>query len=179
MPTHVALLRAINVGGKNRVPMSDLVRMFEAAGARAVRTYIQSGNVVFEAAASAAPRIATVVREAIASELGHHVPLVLRTAAELHEAATKNPLFAAGDEERLYVGFLAEAPTKAAVAALDPARSPPDRFVVRGREVYLHLPNGAGKTKITVDWLDAKLGTVTTVRNWRTVTTLDAMARGA
>lgn len=178
MSIHVALLRAVNVGGNNRLPMRDLVAMFEAAGARDVRTYIQSGNVVFDAAPRAAPRIVAAVRDAIARDLGLRVPLVLRTAAELHGAAAGNP-FLAEEEDRVYVGFLADLPTKAAVAALDPGRSPPDRFVVRGREIYLHLPTGAARTKITVDWLDRNLGTVTTLRNWRTVTKLDAMARGA
>jgi uncharacterized protein (DUF1697 family) len=180
MPTHVALLRGINVGGKNRLPMKDLVAMFDAEGARAVRTYVASGNVVFDATAAAAAKITRGVSARIAADFSLDVPLVLRSATELRQAAAANPFTPEEGmtEERLFVAFLADAPTKKAIASLAPDRSPPDRFIVRGRDVFLHLPNGAARTKITVAWLDARLGTTATVRNWNTIQKLDRLAHG-
>jgi uncharacterized protein (DUF1697 family) len=174
---HVALLRALNVGGANRLDMASLRAHFEAAGASAVRTYIQSGNVVFEASAGRAAQVTARVRARLASAHGLEVPIVLRSARELEAVVRGNPFLAAGaDPARLHLAFLAGRPAAAAVAALDPARSPPDAFEVRGREVYLHLPNGAARTRLSTAWLDSRLGTVSTLRSWRTVERLLAMA---
>lgn len=174
--THVALLRGINVGGKNKLPMANLIELFSAAGCSEVRTYIQSGNVLFRAAPKTAERIAEVVSKGIASRHGLRIPVVLRTVAELTKAAAGNPFLASGaDPAHLHVAFLAGAPDRRRGAALDPARSPGDSFALRGREIYLHLPNGVARTKLTNAWLDAALGTTSTVRNWRTV--LELLAR--
>ncbi|HZN92159.1 MAG TPA: hypothetical protein VFB81_05620, partial [Myxococcales bacterium] len=83
------------------------------------------------------------------------------------------------DPDTLHVVFLADPPPPAKVAALDPARSPPDEFQVRGREIYLRCPNGFGRTKLSNAYFDSKLGTISTVRNWRTVLTLAEMAGSA
>ncbi len=178
--THVALLRGINVGGKNKLPMKGLADLFAAAGATDVRTYIQSGNVVYRAGARAASRLAAAVHDAIRETYGLDIPVVTRRADELSAAVRANPFVAAGaDEDLLHVMFLAGAPPAERVAALEPDRSPPDRFAVRGREVYLLLPNGAARSKLTNAWFDTKLGAVSTGRNWRTVLTLLGMATGA
>jgi uncharacterized protein (DUF1697 family) len=178
--THVALLRGINVGGKNRLPMAELVAMFERAGCSDVRTYIQSGNVVFSAPAPVAAQVGTKVSAAIEKQLGLRVPLVLRTAAELRAVAAKNPFLGAGeDTARLHVAFLSALPTAAAGAALDPKRSPPDRFALARRDLYLCCPNGMGRTRFTSDYLDRTLGTVSTVRNWNTVLALCELVEGA
>jgi uncharacterized protein (DUF1697 family) len=179
MGTHVALLRGINVGGKNKLAMKRLVALFEAAGCEDVRTYIQSGNVVFESPAALAKRVPELVRVAIADELGLEVPVVTRTAKELAAVVRSNPFAKAGaDESLLHVAFLAERPSRARVAALDPDRSPPDELAVKGREVYLHCPNGVARTKLTNAYLDRTLGTVSTARNWRTTRKLLEMAGG-
>jgi uncharacterized protein (DUF1697 family) len=171
--THVALLRGINVGGKHLLPMKELVAIFEASGCAEVRTYIQSGNVVFQVPAALAKKVPSLVGEAIQARFGFEAPIVMRSGAELRAAFEANPFLAEGvAEDWMHVVFLAAAPTAAQAATLDPGRSPGDRFVLRGREIYLHLPNGAGKSKLTNAWFDAKLNTVSTVRNWRTVTTL-------
>lgn len=175
-PSHVALLRGINVGGKNKLPMKDLAALFGEAGCVDVRTYIQSGNVLFRAPAPVAARLAVDARKRIAERFGLRVPVVLRSGEELRAVARGNPFLAAGAEAgSLYVMFLADAPAAARVARLDPARSPGDEFVVRGRDVYLRLRTGAAKTKLTNAWFDAQLSTVSTSRNWRTVQTLVAM----
>src|SRR5690242_4273690 len=171
--TCVALLRGINVGGKNKLPMSDLRDLFTAAGCRDVRTYIQSGNVIFEADSAVIASLPDDVSRQIAARFGYRVPVVLRTADEMEAVLRHNPFLAEGVEEKtLYVLFLAGKPAADRIAALDPDRSPPNRFMVQGKEIYLHLPDGAGRTKLTNDYFDTKLATISTARNWRTVTTL-------
>jgi len=169
---HVALLRGLNVGGKNRLAMADLKATFEAAGAARVETFQAAGNVLFDAPAARASAIGAAVDAALARR-GLGATVVLRTAAELAVAAADHPFLPLGAEpERCYVAFLARTPTAAAVASLDPGRSPPDAFEARGREIYLWLPNGAAKTRITNAWLDARLATLSTVRGWPTVLAL-------
>jgi uncharacterized protein (DUF1697 family) len=177
--THLALLRGITVGGKNKLPMKDLAALFAAAGCEDVRTYIQSGNVLVRAAPSVAATLSSRVADAITAKFGLKVPVVLRTGEGLRDVVAHNPFLAAGAAEAaLHVMFLADEPTPDRVAALDPGRSPGDAFVVRGREVFLHLPNGVADSKLTNAYFDSKLGTVSTGRNWRTVTTLLGMMEG-
>jgi uncharacterized protein (DUF1697 family) len=177
--TWIALLRGLNVGGKNRLAMADLAAAFEAAGAEAARTFIQSGNVLFEAPAARAPGVAEAARRTLASRHGLEVPVVLRSAAELSAVVEGNPFLGPGvDPDLLHVAFLAQRPPAAAAAALDPLRSPPDRLELRGRDLFLHLPNGVARTRITNAWLDRTLGTTSTVRNWRTVLALLELATG-
>jgi uncharacterized protein (DUF1697 family) len=170
--THVALLRGINVGGKNKLPMKELAAIFAALGCGDVRTYVQSGNVVFTAESVAG--LAGHIAVEIEGRLGLRVPAILRTAAELRRVVESNPFLKAGvAAELLHVYFLeCEAPAKERVKALDYGRSPGDSFVVSGREIYLHLPNGVARTKLTNAYFDRQLGTVSTLRNWRTVMTL-------
>jgi uncharacterized protein (DUF1697 family) len=177
---HVALLRGINVGGKNKVPMADLSEVFEEAGCTSVRTYIQSGNVVFEAPRGGAGKLAAALAARIARRFGFEVPVVLRTADELEQVVRGNPFLEGGTAaEALHVAFLADRPTPAGVARLDAGRSPPDSFRVVGSEIYLHLPNGVARSKLTNAYFDSRLSTTTTVRNWRTVLKLLEVAGAA
>jgi uncharacterized protein (DUF1697 family) len=167
---YVALLRGINVGGKNILPMKDLAEIFRQAGCERVSTFIQSGNVLFSARANAESALAERISAAIEAQFGYRIPVVLRTHEELAAAISANPYIGQViDEKFLYVYFLQSLPAKESVAALDPNRSVPDTFVVHGREVYLNLPNGMARTKLTNAWLDSKLKTVSTARNWNTV----------
>jgi uncharacterized protein (DUF1697 family) len=174
---HVALLRGINLAGRNRLSMKDLAAMFTDGGCGSVATYIQSGNVVFEASPALARRIPVLIEKAIADGFGYHIPVVTRTAGELHKVVRGNPFLRAGaDAGTLHVAFLAGSPAAAKVKALDPDRSPPDAFAVRGREIYLHCPNGFARTRLTNAYFDSKLATTSTVRNWKTVKTLLELA---
>ena len=168
--THVALLRGINVGGKNKLPMKELTTLFQEAGCAEVRSYIQSGNIVFRASAATAKRVPERVAAAILQRFGYQVPVVIRSAQELGAIAEGNPYAEEGaDPTSLHVGFLAERPSRAAIASLDPQRSPPDAFEVLGQQIYLRCPNGIGRSKLTVGYFERQLGTTTTLRNWRTV----------
>ncbi len=171
----VALLRGINVGGKNKLPMKDLAEIFVNAGCEDVRTYIQSGNVVFRADPVLTEGIPSLIRESILSGFGYRVPVVTRTVLDLQEIVQVNP-FPEAEANRLLVLFLADLPDRALVETLDPNRSPGDEFAVVGREVFLHCPNGFARSKLTNNYFDSRLSTTSTGRNWRTVNKLLEMA---
>lgn len=175
----MALLRGVNVGGRNKLPMTDLARIFASLGCDDVVTCIQSGNVVFRAPRVVLARLPRAVPEEIAGQFGFEAPIVLRSGLEMCRIAAEHPFDGRGvDPKSLYVAFLRDVPGAKAAAALDAQRSPGDVFRVRGAEVYLRFGSatGAARTKLTVDWFDRQLATVTTVRNWRTTRTLCEMA---
>lgn len=169
---YVALLRGVNVGGKNKLPMADLRDIFTAAGCTAAQTYIQSGNVVFEATSSLAERVPAIVTLAIRQRFGYDTAVVVRSSEELRQVAASNPFDTSGDPRFIHVAFLEDTPSVEAVSRLDPERSPPDAFAVVGNNVYLHYPNGVARSKLTNEYLAAQLRTASTMRNWRTVLTL-------
>lgn len=177
---NIALLRGINVGGKNRLPMKELAALFVEAGCEDVRTYIQSGNVVFRTGSVVGEEIASIISASILERYGYQVPVITRTAGEFQEIMEANPFVEAGAEaDKLHVMFLAELPDGASVESLDPERSPGDEFAVLGREIYLHFPNGVARSKLTNSYFDSRLSTTSTTRNWRTVRKLLELAAGA
>lgn len=175
--TQVVLLRGINVGGHNKVPMKELRACLAEAGCQGVETYIQSGNVVLHP--PAVPDLQAHLAAAIEDRFGFPVPVITRDAAAfLAIAGADHPLWQEGAQDKyLYVGFLADRPTDQAVAGLDPDRSPGDRFLVRGREIFLHFPTGSARSKLTNAWFDRELGVLSTWRNWRTVGKVAALLR--
>jgi uncharacterized protein (DUF1697 family) len=178
-PTYVALLRGINLGPKNKIPMPDLEKMFVKAGCDNVRTYIQSGNVILGAALELATRLPELITAQINTRFGYKVPVMLRTAGEMLEVVRSNPFVKQGAaEDNLHVLFLAALPNPGAVKSLDPNRSLPDTFIVLGKEIYLRLPSGMARTKLTNLYFDSKLGTIGTARNWRTVNKLLELMQG-
>ncbi len=167
---YVALLRGINVGGNNILPMAKLAALFEKAGCAEIQTYIQSGNVVFSADAKCAQTICDLISNAIKKGFGFQPTVVLRTAGQMANVVASNPfLKSAVDTSALHVGFLSDSPTPSAIAALDANRSAGDFFAIKGREIYLNLASGMGKTKLTNVYFDSVLKSVSTFRNWRTV----------
>jgi uncharacterized protein (DUF1697 family) len=175
---YVALLRGVNVGGKHSLPMKQLVEMFCDARCLNVRHYIQSGNVVFTAPEKLVNGLSSLLEKKIEARYGFSAPVILRTRDELAKVVRGNPFLKAGAPEReLNVYFLADAPSATAVKSLDPQRSAPDCFQVSGREIYLHTPNGMGRTRLTSTYFDSKLSTIATARNWATVLKLLEMMR--
>ncbi len=176
--TFVALLRGINLAGRNRVPMGELRSALESLGFEDVVTYIQSGNVVFRSRHGRAKELATSIEGRIAETFGIDVVVLLRTPAGLAKVARGNPFLRAGaDPSKLHVVFLSAKPATKAAAQLDPERSPPGEFRLEGREIYLHLPMGFGRSKLTVDYFERRLDVAGTARNWKTVTKLVALAK--
>jgi uncharacterized protein (DUF1697 family) len=177
MKTLVALLRGINVGGKNKIAMSELRSSLSSLGLQDVATYIQSGNVVFRSP-DRADDLAGDIEQRIAGDFGVSVTVLLRTASDLQAVGRSNPFLKGGaDHSKLHVVFLSDRPAANAVAGLDPERSPPDQFSLLGREIYLHLPNGSGRSKLTIDYFERRLGVAATARNWNTLIKLIALTQ--
>ncbi|HWA81897.1 MAG TPA: DUF1697 domain-containing protein [Fimbriimonadaceae bacterium] len=177
MPSpYVALLRGINVGGKNILPMKDLAAMFVEVGCADVRTYIQSGNVVFRAESETAERAAVIVPAFILERFQIRAPVIVRDQTEIEAVIVGNPYLNEGvPPEEIGILFLGSVPASEQIEKLDPARSAPDRFEVVGRDVYMHLVTGFAKTKLTNDYFESRLKTPGTARNWRTVLKLREM----
>ena len=159
--------------------MADLRDIFTQTGCAAVRTYIQSGNVVFEAAQDLAEKVPELVNRAIRQKFGYDIDVVTRSGEEVRQIAASNPFDTSGDPRFLHVAFLQDTPSGEAVSNLDPDRSPPDEFAVRGRNVYLRYPNGVARSKLTNDYITSRLRTTSTMRNWRTVLRLLEMVNVA
>jgi uncharacterized protein (DUF1697 family) len=179
--TFVALLRAVNVSGQNRIPMVELCRGLGGLRLTAVETYLQSGNVVFDADSGDSAEHAAAIHGLIEKEFGHDVRVLVLTAAELAHVASANPFVAIGaDEKVLHATFLEEPAPEPAFGGLSlPARGD-EQAVSAGRVVYLLLPDGYGRTKLNNAYFERALGTPATTRNWRTVLALAQMsARGA
>ena len=139
MTTYVAMLRGINVGGRQRVSMSSLKALVTGLGHHDVETYIQSGNVVFRSPDAVAETVARRIEEQIARELGLTVSVLVRTAAELKRIRATNPFLKSGkDPASLYVIFLSVAPDRTRLAMLDFNEFAPDEFRVAGREIFGH-----------------------------------------
>ncbi|WP_406279323.1 DUF1697 domain-containing protein [Embleya sp. NBC_00896] len=173
MTKYVALLRGINVGGHRKVPMADLRRTLTELGYTEVRTLLQSGNAVFEAAEQPTADLVAAIEPQLLAEFGFAVDVMVRSADELRAVAAANPL-EVRDPAKLAVAFLAEAPDPDVSAGLDPKSYAPDELRTGERELYMYCPDGLGKARVT-PILMRRLGGAATVRNWNTVTKLLAM----
>ncbi|MEO5899280.1 MAG: DUF1697 domain-containing protein, partial [Ilumatobacteraceae bacterium] len=167
---YVAFIRGINVGTAHRLSMADLRAVFESIGCTDVRTVLQSGNVACRATISESTVVAAA-NDAFTTRFGYGGDIVVRTPAELAMLTTRNPyLHVEPDGTKVHVAFANTAPTKAAVDALDSQHAGPDEFVVDGREVFIHFPDGAGRSKLKL-----ALGVPVTARNWKTVLRMQAL----
>jgi len=172
MTVMVALLRGINVGGRGKLPMADLRTIVEGVGHTDVRTYIQSGNVVFRARGRSTAKVADELEKAIAAESSVAPVVMVRTGAELLATRDADPFIARGDDPAtVHLTFFRD-------AAPDPgdlSTYAPDTAVAIGRELHLSVPNGLGRSKLAAA-LDRSIAPGGTSRNWRTFTTLLEMA---
>jgi uncharacterized protein (DUF1697 family) len=168
------LLRAVNVGGRNRIAMADLRELLEGLGYGAVRTHLQSGNAVFTPSGTPSPEaLAREIEGALVEQVGLEVKVLVRTRSEIERAITANPLLdVAEDHARLLVTFLSRAPDPEALTALAPAEFEPDVFAVGEREIYTWYPQGVRATKLSNAFWERRLGVVASARNWKTVTRL-------
>jgi len=173
----VALLRGINVGGRGKLPMADLRAIATDLGYDEVATYIQSGNLVLTSRESAAS-VARDLAAAIAAAGDVSPAVTVRTRSQLAKIVRDNPFLARGEDAGLQHVLFTEGPAKAAVAGLDLPSYAPEEAIAVGHELYLFLPNGVGRSKLAVD-VGRQKGVVGTMRNWRTVTTVLAMADDA
>jgi uncharacterized protein (DUF1697 family) len=178
--TYVALLRGINLSGHKIVKMDQLRKAFEELGFADVKTYIQSGNVVFKAPMQAPENLAKRIEEKVLRQFGFPVPVVVKTADEIGEIIKNNTLVKEKgvDISRLHVTFLSCAPEKNALKMLDTIPAGQDQFRCSGQAIYLHCPNGYHETKLSNNVLEKMLKVGTTTRNWKTVNQLYQMTVG-
>ena len=177
MTTFVAFLRAVNVGGRNKLSMPVLRSSLEAVGFDDVATYIQSGNVVFKSAERKPDVVAAQIEAAIAADLGTAIEVVIRSGKELAAVIGANPFVGRVPEvTKLHVLFLDRKPDGAALKTLGQERFAPDEFAAGAREVYLHCPDGVGRSKLVVAIGPKLAPAIATMRNWNTVTKLAEMA---
>ena len=176
MPAFIALLRGVNVGG-NTLRMERLRAACAELGAKDARTYVQSGNIVFSAPGSAS-RWAAALERKLVGESRLAVSVIVKTAAEMAKVVAGNPFVSEKgiDPTKLHVTFLQRAPAKAALKQLDSLSAGADRLKVAGTAIYLHCPNGYGRTKLSNTALEKALGVRATTRNWNSVNKLCDMA---
>jgi uncharacterized protein (DUF1697 family) len=166
------LLRGVNLGPRNRVPMAELRAALEDAGFEDVKTYLQSGNVVLSSKAKL-EQTSRKVGRVIQEQFGLEIAVVARTGAQLARVVARNPLGdVATDPKRYQVSFLAGPLPGESKRKLEQARTEPERFVVHGREIYAWHPAGVARSKLWAALAGQGLGVIATARNWTTVTKL-------
>ena len=172
----IVLLRGVNIGPRNRVPMPALRELLADAGFDDVRTYVQSGNVVLSSAKTPA-QVSRAVEREITTAFGLDIAVVVRTRAQLAKVVQRNPLEdAVNDPKRYQVSFFSAKPTRAVLRKLEAAVVPPEQFVAAGREIYASHPAGVARSKLWALLAGRDLGVTATARNWTTVTKLLALA---
>jgi len=175
MPTHIALLRGINVSGQKKIKMADLKALLTDAGLEQVQTYLQSGNVVFQSESSGG-EAAQLMESSILKHYGFEVKTVIKTPMELHQLVDDNP-FAGEDTKLLYVTFLAETPPADRLEQLQTGDYHPEAFVLKDKITYIFAANGYGRAKLNNNFFEKKLQVAATTRNWKTVNALLEMSR--
>ena len=172
----VALLRAVNLGARNKVPMAGLRTLLEAAGYGDVRTYIASGNVLLDGP-SGRTELGSELETLVADAFGVTTTAILRKPGELAQIVDGHPFGA--DTSETHVAFLSGRPAKAAVARLEGAAATPEQAVLSGADLYLRLPRGVHGAGLSAARVESLLGVQATLRNWRTVAKLAQLAAEA
>lgn len=176
MKTYIAFFRGINVGGHNKMPMKELAALLEGLGLTGVRTYIQSGNVVFRASKGTESQWSAAIRTAVEGQFGFSPWVRVMEASALKKVAAANPYpQAAADHKTLHLFFLASRPGAPDFEGMDRVKTPTESYTLRDTVFYLHAPDGIGKSKLA-ERAERLLGVEATARNWRTVTEVLALA---
>jgi uncharacterized protein (DUF1697 family) len=173
MNTYIALLRGI--GGKNTLPMKGLVELMEGMGLRNVRTYIQSGNAIFQSERMGPSELSEGIRTAIENRYGFAPQVIVLTPDELSEAVASNPFREAESAPKtLHLTFLASTPKNPDLIGLERIRKANEQFTLKGKVFYFHAPDGVGKSRLFAR-IEKLLGAVGTARNWRSVCKIKEM----
>ena len=174
METYIALLRGINVSGQKMIKMGDLIKALEELNFSNIRTYIQSGNIIFQCDKTDPPQLAVMIAGNISDHFRFEVPVIIRTLAELEQVSENNPFLVkrTEDVDKLHVTFLSKEPDPVDLKKAEENSFPPDEFIISGKKVYLFCPNGYGRTKLTNTFFENRLKTTATTRNWKTIQTL-------
>jgi uncharacterized protein (DUF1697 family) len=177
MQTYISILRGINVSGHNLIKMKALQEMYVKLGFTNVKTYIQSGNVVFESERMHADKLSLVISEGIRHNFGFDVPVIVITNQLLKDVVANNMFIRDRGEDisKLHVTFLSEEPLKNLVETIEAEKYLPDEFHIIPQAVCLFCPNGYGNTKLSNAFFEKRLKVQATTRNWKTITELAKM----
>lgn len=177
MATFVALLRGINVSGQKMIRMADLKKSFEALGLKELRSYLQSGNLVFRSRGGDAKKLASVIKARIAEDFGHDVEVLVLPSKEMIRVADSNPFSPrlGKDEALFHATFLFQPVSESEFKKLTLPAQPGEQAALVGQVILLHCPHGYGRTKLNNNFFEKKLGVPATSRNWRTVLALQAL----
>jgi uncharacterized protein (DUF1697 family) len=177
MGTYIAMLRGINVSGQKCIKMEQLRKCFEIMGFTQVRTYVQSGNVVFEAREHCS--FCEKIRKGILRDFGFDIPILLKSSKELGRIIQDNPFLelAGIDFSKLHVTFLSKAAPRTAREDLQTLAANGEQFHIKEEVIYLYCPNGYGRTKLSNTAIEKKLGLEATTRNWKSVNALCLLAQ--
>ena len=174
------MLRGINVSGQKKIKMDDLRHLYQEQGFDDVVSYIQSGNVIFKSRIKKPASLKLKIEHAIEEKYNFHVNVIIRTADELQNVIDKNPsgkIDLEKDGRKYSVTFLSSIPRADKISELHKFVTKPDQLIVRDKEVYLFIPNGYGKSKLSNNFIERKLGVEATTRNWKTVVKLGELSR--
>ncbi len=178
MAVIISMLRAVNVGGHNKIKMDALRALYESLKLRDAQTYVQSGNVIFRTDEMDIARLARRIEDGIERKFGFRPEVILRTAAEMREVIARNPFAKRRGIEpgKLLVSFLTSVPGEEARERVRQMKCDPEELWVEGRELYIYFPNGMGRSKLSGAALEKTLKTPATGRNWNSVTKMMEMA---
>lgn len=177
MENFIALLRGINVSGQKQIKMADLKTSFEALGFSKVQTYIQSGNVVFISKNSQTDELEKLIGKKILDEYGFQVPVIVIRSDEWKTIMKNNPFLGTkeNESEKLYLTVLSEVPSAEDLKKLGGLDSGHDTYKIEGKNIYLYVPGGYGRTRINNNYFENKLKVSATTRNWKTVKKLSEL----
>lgn len=179
MQTYIALLRGINIGGHNKLPMKELRELLGNLGLENVKTYIASGNVVFQGREINPAELEEQISAAIQKDHGFEPRILILKAAEIEAAVQANPFPEAEPEPKsLHLYFLTDIPENPNLEAIEEVKKDNERFELVDKFFYLHAPDGVGRSKLA-GRVERYLGVTTTARNWRTVNKIMEMVRDA
>ncbi|MDX1811735.1 MAG: DUF1697 domain-containing protein [Gammaproteobacteria bacterium] len=177
---YISILRGINVSGQKKIKMADLKSLYEKSGFNQVRTYIQSGNVLFESKIKDKADIRQTLETVIENHYGFKVPVDVRTKKDFQAIVKACPYEEAKLAEngtKILVSFLSRTPTASQRVEMEKHAVAPERLICNKDVIYLFCPNGYGKSKLSNTFIESKLGLTATTRNWKTVCTLLEMSQ--
>jgi len=174
MKTYIALLRGINVSGQKKIKMAELKTHLEELNYKNVRTYIQSGNVIFEHEAGKPQHLEKEIEKIIVEKYGFEVPTIVKSPSELEYVLKHNPFLndPGKDIKRMYVTFLSAVPSAAYIGQLDNINHSPEEFILEGQHIWFYSPDSYSNAKMNNNFFEGKLKVHATTRNWRTVNKL-------
>lgn len=178
LETYISILRGINVSGQKMIKMPELVKMYESLNFKKVKTYIQSGNVIFQDKKTNCQDLEKKISKQISTDFHFEVPVLVKMKKELINVLENNPFVNNRKEDitKLHVTFLSEDPELADLEKIKNGQYNGDEYIFFGKTIYLFCPNGYGRTKLTNNFFENKLKVVASTRNWKTINQLVEIA---